>query len=339
MSSASLSFVSRVLIVAAVVLLGLLAWRLLDLIALVFGSIVAAVALRAMAAELEQRARVPHRLSVLLAVLLVIALVVAIVMIVGQPLGEQIDLLRERLPQAVHQFIVWLGSHAVGVSLLRLWQEMQAGGAGVPWARLASYAGLTLGALGGFGLMLVIAIFLAAEPNTYRFGVLRLLPPPVRPRVDEALQAAGAGLRGWLKGQALSMLYVGTTTTIGVALLGGPLALALGLVNGLLAFVPYIGAIGGGLLAVLVAFIDGPRTALYVALLMVAIQQVESHVVQPLVQKWAVSLPPVLGLVAAVVFGVLFGVIGVLLATPLMVVTMVLVQRLYIEGMLERAGP
>jgi predicted PurR-regulated permease PerM len=333
MTNATATFASRVLIVAAVALLALLAWRLLDLFALVFGAIVAAVALRAMAALLERRARVDHRLSLLLAVLLIVGVVAGIVMAVGQPLGEQIDLLRERLPQAVNQFIVWLGSHRVGVSLLQVWQETR--GDGVPWARLASYAGLTLGAVGSFGLMLVMAIFLAAEPDTYRRGLLRLMPPALRPRLDDALQAAGDGLRGWLKGQALSMLYVGTTTTIGIALIGAPLALALGLVNGLLAFVPYIGAIFGGLLAVLVAFIDGPRTALYVALLMVAIQQVESHLVQPLVQKWAVSLPPVLGLVAAVVFGVLFGALGVLLATPLMVVTMVLVQRLYVEGVLE----
>ena len=334
MTNSTATFASRVLIVAAVALLALLAWRLLDLFALVFGSIVAAVALRAIAALLERRAHVDHRLSLLLAVLLIVGIVVGIVMAVGQPLGDQMDLLRERLPQAVNQFVVWLGSNRVGVSVLRLWQETR--GDGVPWARLASYAGLTLGAVGGFGLMLVIAIFLAAEPDTYRRGLLSLLPPALRPRLDDALQAAGDGLRGWLKGQALSMLYVGTTTTIGIALIGAPLALALGLVNGLLAFVPYIGAIFGGLLAVLVAFIDGPRTALYVALLMVAIQQAESHLVQPLVQKWAVSLPPVLGLVAAVVFGVLFGPIGVLLATPLMVVTMVLVQRLYIEGVLEQ---
>jgi predicted PurR-regulated permease PerM len=322
-----------VLLVAAVVLLGLLAWRLVDLIALMFGAIVAAVALRALAAWLEQRARVPRQLSVLTAVLQIIALLVVVGLVVGQPLGEQVELLRTRLPQAWSQFIVWLGSHRIGVAVLQFWQQTR--GDGVPWARLASFAGLTLGAVGSFGLMLVIAVFLAAEPRTYHDGFLRLVPPLHRERVDEALRAAGDGLRGWLKGQALSMLYVGTTTTIGIALIGAPLALALGLVNGLLAFVPYIGAIGGGLLAVVVAFIEGPRTALYVTLLMIAIQQVESHVVQPLVQKWAVSLPPVLGLVAAVVFGVLFGVLGVLLATPLMVVTMILIQRLYVEGVLE----
>ena len=120
MPQAPPSFTSRVLLVAAVVLLGLLAWRLVDLIALMFGAIVAAVALRALAAWLEQRARVPRRLSVLTAVLQIVALLVVVGLVVGQPLGEQVELLRTRLPQAWSQFVVWLGSHRIGVADARL---------------------------------------------------------------------------------------------------------------------------------------------------------------------------------------------------------------------------
>lgn len=106
---------------------------------------------------------------------------------------------------------------------------------------------------------------------------------------------------------------------------------------GVLAFIPFFGPITSGLLAVFFAFIEGPREALYVALLCFAIQQVEGDVIMPLVQRWAVRLPPALGIAAAVVFGILFGLPGVLFATPLMVVVMVLVQKLYIEMLLE--GP
>ena len=114
-------------------------------------------------------------------------------------------------------------------------------------------------------------------------------------------------------------------------------ALAVGLIAGLLAFIPFFGAIAGGLLAVLLAFMDGPSAALHVVLLCVAIQQVEGHVLMPLVQKWAVELPPVLGIAAAVVFGALFGIIGVLFATPMMVVFVTLVRKLYVEEFLERS--
>jgi predicted PurR-regulated permease PerM len=110
-----------------------------------------------------------------------------------------------------------------------------------------------------------------------------------------------------------------------------PLALAIGLISGLLAFIPFFGALVGGGLAVLVAFMEGPQTALHVLILCIAIQQVEGHVLMPLVQRWAVSLPPVLGLMSTLVFGVLFGVIGVLFATPMMVVVMTWVQCLHVE--------
>jgi predicted PurR-regulated permease PerM len=118
-----------------------------------------------------------------------------------------------------------------------------------------------------------------------------------------------------------------------------PLALSIGVISGVLAFIPFFGAIVGGLLAVLLGFMQGPETAIHVVILAIAIQQVEGHILMPLVQRWAVNLPPVLGLAAAVMFGVLFGLMGVLLATPMMVVLMVLVQKLYVEGVLSDTGP
>lgn len=114
-----------------------------------------------------------------------------------------------------------------------------------------------------------------------------------------------------------------------------PLALSLGFIAGLLGFIPFFGALASGVVAVLFAFTQGPTQALYVAGLCVVIQQIEGSILMPFVQRWAVALPPVLGIVSAVAFGLLFGIVGVLFATPLMVVTMVLVEKLYIEGALE----
>jgi predicted PurR-regulated permease PerM len=109
----------------------------------------------------------------------------------------------------------------------------------------------------------------------------------------------------------------------------------LGLVAGLLEFVPFFGPVVAGLVAVLVAFPMGPQMALYVALVMLAVQQLENHLLLPLVQRWAVELPPVLALGAVLVFGTLFGIPGVVFGTPLMVLAMVLVRMLYVEQTLE----
>jgi len=153
--------------------------------------------------------------------------------------------------------------------------------------------------------------------------------------VGDALDACADALAGWLKGQAISMLFVGLATWIALAALGIPAPLVLGIIAGILDFVPFFGPVVSGALAILLAFTQGPRAALYVAVLVLLIQQTEAHVMVPLLQRWAVKLPPVLSLVAVVVFAGLFGVPGVLLATPLMVVAMVLVRKLYVEDLLE----
>lgn len=333
-TAGSWTFPRRVWLVAFVVVLVLLTWRLLALLVLAFGAIVFAAVLRAIANALERYARVPRRMSLALTVLLIAALLGGGVVLLGDPLGQQLQHLRERLPAAIDAVMRWLNNHQFGTAVLQYVESIEVDAR--TWAqRAAGLAGMTFGALGSVGLMIVMGVYLAASPSLYRDGLVRLMPPQARPRVAEALDASGDALSRWLLGQLLSMLFVGSATALGLWLLDVPLAASVGVINGLLAFIPFFGAIAGGLLAVLLGFMQGPETALHVMILAVAIQQVEGHVLMPLVQRWAVNLPPVLGLAAAVMFGVLFGVGGILLATPMMVVLMVLVQKLYIEGVLE----
>ena len=132
---------------------------------------------------------------------------------------------------------------------------------------------------------------------------------------------------------------IGVLTTIGLFLIGMPLALTLGIITGLLAFVPFFGAVTAGVLMVLLAFTQGPQMALYAAVPFVGIQQAEEFLVLPFVQRWAVRLPSALGLVAVLIFSLLFGPLGALFATPLMVVAMIMVQKLYVKGVIENGVP
>lgn len=328
------TFPRQVLFVTFVVLLLLLAWRLVDLFVLAFGAVIVATVLRVLADALERYAKVPARLSLMTGLLLIVGLLGLGGYLVGDPLAAQFKVLREQVPAAFASVMNWLNSHRIGEVLLGYWHEAKGAGS-PPIARLAGYAGLTFGAIGSAGLMVVMGIYLAASPRLYRDGLLRLVPPTLRPRFAGALDASGRGLSRWLLGQSVSMLFVGVSTALGLWILDVPLAFSVGVISGLMAFIPFFGAIAGGLLAVLLAFMQGPETALYVVILAVAIQQVEGHVLMPFVQRWAVDLPPVLGIAAAVMFGVLFGLMGVLLATPLMVVLMILVQKLYVEAVLD----
>jgi predicted PurR-regulated permease PerM len=315
-----------------------MAWQLLDLIMLVFGAVIVATVLRSLAVALERHARVPTQISVVVALLLVVLMIAAVAWFVGDPLAKQFDILRQRLPAAVDAVLQWLNSHRIGVAALQYIEEARGNNAS-PWAiRLAGAAGSTFGALGGAALVLVMGLYLALAPRVYRDGLVRLMPLSVRARVGETLDACGTALSRWLLGQSISMLFVGATTAFGLWLLDVPLALSVGVLSGLLAFIPFFGAIAGGLLAVLLGFMQGPETALYVLGLALVIQQIEGNVLMPLVERWAVGLPPVLGIAATVMFGVLFGLLGVLLAAPAMIVLMVVVQQLYIKGVLEEGG-
>lgn len=325
----------KVALVGFLLLLGLLAWRLMDLFMLLFGAVVVAVVLRVLAEALEKYARLPPRWSVLVTLLLLLALTAGGLWLLGDPLAEQLERLREGLPAAREAVLGWLNDSRAGALALELFEQGKSQAAPLA-ARVAGYAGLTFGALGSAALMVVMGIYLALSPQVYRKGLVRLLPPRFRRTGEEALEACWVALSRWLLGQSVSMLFVGTATALGLWLLGVPMALAVGVISGLLAFIPYIGAIIGGVLAVLLAFVQGPQTALYVVLLVLAIQQIEGNVLMPFIQRWAVDLPPVLGIAATVMFGVLFGVMGVLLATPAMVVLVVLVERLYVRKVLER---
>lgn len=308
-------------------------WLFRGVLLLAFGGILFAVALSALAQLLARRGGIGWRAAVIASVLLVLAALAGLGYWLGSELAAQAAQLGEQLPQALAALRDWLASKPLGPQLLEQVRQMRSDG--VPIGRMASFAAVTAGAIGNLVLMLLIAVFLSAEPPLYRQGAVRLLPVRHRERVESALLACGDALRGWLKGQGLSMLFVGTATAVGLWLLDVPLALLLGVLAAVLNFVPFFGPIASGLLAVLLAFVQGPQTALYVALLGLAIQQVEGNLVMPLVQRWAVQLPPALGVVAVVLAATLFGLPGILLATPLMVVVMVLVQKLYVEGALE----
>ena len=330
----SSTFARRVLFVLGAVLLLVLMWHLADVLVLVFGATVVAVALSAFTASLE-RWRVPRRWSLATALLLLLGFGALVVMWIGDPLAEQLSRLREGLPAAFERVVAWLRGHRLGVTALEYWASLRQDA--LPWSRLLGVAGTALGALGTLSLIVITGVYMAADPGLYRRGVLSLLPPARRADVAQALDRSAAALRQWLVGQSLSMLFVGAATALGLLALSVPLALAIGLISGLLAFIPFFGALVGGGLAVLVAFMEGPQTALHVLILCIAIQQVEGHVLMPLVQRWAVSLPPVLGLMSTLVFGVLFGVIGVLFATPMMVVVMTWVQCLHVERLAAQA--
>ena len=188
-------------------------------------------------------------------------------------------------------------------------------------------------------VVLVAGVFLAAQPRFYATGALELFPESRRPLLGKAMTESETALRLWLKGQLIAMAAVGTLTGVGLWALGVPSALVLGLIAGLLEFVPYLGPILSAVPGILLALAVSPDLAIWVALLYFAVQQFEGYVLTPLVQQYAVELPGVVLLFSLLAFGTLFGTLGIVLAAPLTVVTYVLVKRLYVIEALHTPTP
>jgi predicted PurR-regulated permease PerM len=192
-----------------------------------------------------------------------------------------------------------------------------------------------LGALTGLLLVTFAGLFLAIEPRTYAHGLLRLIPATRRLRALGVLEGIGVTLRRWMAAQALGMLIIGIAATIGFTLIGLPAALALGLIAGVLEFIPYVGPVLGFIPAFAVGLTVSTGKALSVTILYGIIQVLESNIVMPLLIRGVVKLPPALTLLFQAVMATLFGFLGLLLAVPILAAGKVVVQELYVDEVAE----
>jgi predicted PurR-regulated permease PerM len=193
---------------------------------------------------------------------------------------------------------------------------------------------LATGLLGTAVVVIFIGLFAAADPESYRRGVLRLIPQDRRRRVGEVLDEMAEVLRWWLVGQLAAVVMIAVTTWIGLALLGIPGALLLGLQAGVVNFIPYLGPVIGAVPILLAAMAQGTSMVVWALGVHLVIQTIEGYVLAPLIQRRAVDLSPVLTLAAVMLFGALFGALGIALATPLVAILRVAVIRLYVEDRL-----
>lgn len=327
-------YVVKVLIVLALVALAALAWNLSGLLVVVFGAVVIGVLLEALASRVAARLRFAHGLALLVVLLILFAAVFLLMWLFGAQMAREMDSLKQTLPAAFSHFVAWLEGSALGPLAQQAVEQVKAG-AGTIAARLGGIARSAGGYLTDVVLMLVGGIYLAAQPQLYRQGLLKLFPADTRPRMDQAFRDCGDALRAWLGGQVVAMLMVGLLTSLGLWLLGVPVAGGLGMIAGLFDIVPIVGPFVAAVPAVLLGFTVGPEVGLGAALVFIAVQQIESHVLLPLIQQRAVDIPPAVLLFSLIAIGTLFGVPGVLLAAPMTVVIFVLIKRLYVQDALD----
>ncbi len=326
-----------ILIAIALTAVAALLWEIADALVIAFGGIVFGTVLHAMATPIARWTGWSPRAGVAVAVAILLIVFGVLGWLFGAQAGEQFAEFREQLPQAAQKFREWVQGSEAGRAAVQMIQDGLGDGKGFTGVGLA--AGAAVNAVGHLLLIVFLGIYFAADPPMYRNGMLRLFPPSRRQQVRSAVNDAGTDLRKWLLAQLVIMALVGALTTVGLAIIGVPMVILLGVLAGILEFVPVVGPIVAAVPGILLAFAKGPETALLALGVYVVVQQIESNVITPLVQRWAVDLPPVLALISIVIAGLLFGVLGVLFATPLAVVAVALVQHLYVEDTLENGRP
>ncbi len=329
------SFARRCLIVLGIGLVTVILFRTMSLLLLIFAAITFAAILGAARGLITRVTDLKGPLALVAAVGVVLGVLIGVFAFFGRQVANEFATIQERLPQALASVEAQLDEWGLGESARQLFDQ-GAGDVGAVLSQAGGYAIAAGSGVADFLLVFVGAIFLAAQPQLYRRGVVALVPKKREELAEQAMEDGSRALQGWLRGQILSMIAVTILTFAGLWALGVPAALGLALIAGLLDFIPFVGPIIAAVPAILLAFLQGPSVALWTLGLYLLVQQIQGNLLQPLVQRYAVDVPPAVLLFAVAAAGTLFGFLGILLSAPLTVVTYVLVQRLYVGGVLGK---
>ena len=332
----SIVIVSMVLLI---VVFGLLVWAVADVLLLVFAGILVGVFLRGLSDGVTALTGLSGGVPLGLVLATLAALLVVGGALLGNEMASQLDQLGPSLHLAWEKMLNGVYRYEWGQILFSERNLSAMFPEDGTWlTRLGGAFSMTIGAIAGLLIAVFIGLYGAAAPAVYRHGLLLLVPAHARSRAREVLDTVTMTMRWWLIGTFARMAVVGLSVTVGLWLLDIQLALALGLIAFVLDFVPYIGPILAALPALLVAIATGPADAFYVLLLYLAVQMAENYVVTPLIDQYSVHLPPALTISAQVLLGALLGALGVVFATPLTAIALVLVRMLYVEEDLESSA-
>lgn len=264
-----------------------------------------------------------------IAILSTFILVGSFFWLIGFKIQSQISILTETIPSTVENLQEQLNNSEIGQEVVERVTSKES----IKQAEAfgGQFFRSTFGAFGDVYVILFIGIFFTVSPKLYTEGAITLIPLQKQEKAKEVETTLKQQLRSWLKGKLLSMFVVFAFTAIGLFILGIDLWLVLSLLAGLLSFIPNFGPILALIPALLIGLLEGPQTALIILGLYVLIQFLESNFITPLVQKKLIKMPPALIFIAQLFMGALTGGWGLILATPIMVIVIVLIQKLYLE--------
>ena len=308
-----------------VAVLVILVWLLAQPLLLIIGGVVFAAMLDGGTRLLGRALPIGRRWRLLIVMLGVIAFFAWVFILAGTQLAEQYETMR----QIIVQQISVISKYAARFGLLQSPEQITEISREVVGSlgRVTSAVTTVFGIITSIVMIVVIGVFLAVEPRLYERGVAWMLPMASRDRFYGTLSAIGSTLRRLMAGRMLAMTVEGFGTWLLLSLGNVPMAALLGVLTGLMAFLPNIGALISGSLMVLVGFSGGTETGLWAIGVYLAVHFVDGYLIVPMVAKRSVDLAPALILGAQLLFGALFGVLGLALADPIVAMIKVALER------------
>lgn len=332
-SDFSIKVIKATGIVLTMILLVALVLKGFKVLLLALAGILISIFFHGIASILQAKLPLKRTSSLIISVLLIIIVGVGVSLLLYPQVSSQINTLEKDLPEAANGAKEKIEETQVGqwiIGQIKTIPEQSEGGG----KQITSFFSSFFGGLGDIYIIFFLGLFFMIQPELYKRGIIVLFPKHKRKRAKEVVYTLGYTLKRWLLGKLFSMLIVGVLTGIGLAILGIPLALTLGLFAAIISFIPNFGPIISLIPAFLLAFTKGGDYALYTVLLYAVVQAIESNAITPLIQKKMISFPMAMILLAQVLLGIFTGGLGLILAVPVVAIAMVLIKMLYIEDIL-----
>jgi predicted PurR-regulated permease PerM len=314
------SRVSFTLLAITAIMLSLgLIWIGRVIFLLLFASIVGSVLLTTVASWIHTRFKIKESIALSLFLVLSLAVAALLVWIQGPNAADQFAALEVELPKAAQSLLMQLQSHQWGQWLLQQTPGSDQISSGFSFA-LTHIGGIVVSSatiLAGLVIVLSLSIYFSSEPGMYYNGLRRVIPEEHRETLDACAASVAEILRWWVLAKLISMSMVGILITIGLMIVGVPLAVSLGIIAALMTFIPNVGPLISVIPALLLGLAISPTTGLLTLLVFAIVFTLEGYVVTPLLERNIVRLPPALTLVMQLLLAAIAGPVGVALAAPL----------------------
>jgi predicted PurR-regulated permease PerM len=277
---------------------------------------------------IERHTKLRRRFCMIISVLSTFIIAGLLFWFMGNKISAQVNALSDDFPRILSNAETSLRKTPLGEKILK---NVNGYDSSKLLTTAQSFLGTSFGVIGNMYIILFLGIFFTVAPDLYKDGIIRLIPPQGKKDAKVVLDRISFVLKGWLKGMMLAMLLIAILTVTGLTILDIPMALTLALLAGLMNFIPNFGPLIAMLPAVLLGFTISFNMALIIAVMYILIQTLESNIITPMVQKRMINIPPALTIIAQLLMGTLSGFLGILLATPMLAITIVLVDELYVK--------